>query len=336
MLRAREGWDTYSSLGQLFQSTNNISQLGAGRISGQSLYMQTGGGDFSRHYIRPLGGSYSEGYHGVSFRIVNATGIVGNQRQFAVRGASVQHLGWRTNSDRSISVVRDATVLATSAPNVLVVGAWHRVELFGVHHDTTGQYALRVDGNTVIPLTTNVDTRNAGDPTYNEVIFGCLQGPEVQFDDYTFNDSTGSINNSWLGDLCIETIRPDSDVSINWTRNTGSSNWSAVDDATVNTGDFLTAASLVKDTLGLVNLTGNPASILGLGAIYHADKTGAGASDMRVNLNSGGSVANGTTRGMNTTAFTYQEPIVELDPQGSVAWSVSRVNALNIELDRVA
>lgn len=339
MLRDRESWDTYSALGQLFQSDPGAFgavSLVTGRITGRALEISGGvGGDFARYYSRPLSGNFTEGYHGFSYRL-NSAGGIGATRVFAMSGPSGSaQMGLRVNADRSISICRDTTALATTPSPVLVPLAWHRIELFVVQDDAAGQYALRVDGSTVIPLVTGADTRNGADTTFTRVTWGNLQGVNTTVDDYTFNDSTGSVNNSWLGDLCIETLRPNADVSINWTRNVGTSNWDAVDEQQLSTGEFLSTASLVKDRLGLTNLTGTPATIFGISSIYHADKNGAGPSSMRANLNSGGSIANGTTRNMNTSAFTYMEPITELDPQGSVAWSAARVNALDVEIERV-
>jgi hypothetical protein len=309
------------------------SGLTAGRINGSAHTIGgTSGGDLNGNWSFSLPSTYSEGFFGDSI-IISGT-PVSSRRFMLVRNGSTTHLSVYLNTDRSLSVARDTTILATSAPGVIVPTAWHRVELGFVISDTVGSYELRVDGATVLSAT-GVDTQNGVTTGVNVLIVANQQNVTITHDDITFNDTTGPApNNTFLGDLHIEQLVPTSDSSIAWTRSTGASNFSCVDEARISTTDYITIAAPGTDRYGLKDVTNTPAQIFGVNVSFHGNKDNTGACDIRANLVSGGTVGTGTTRSMNTAAMLYTE-LFETDPDTGSAWTGAAVNNLMTEVERV-
>jgi hypothetical protein len=300
-----------------------------GRINGRAFYVQ-GGGEFQYTCGCVFPAAYSQGCFALSFRVtVQGTG---SNRFVLLRNSLTTHLAiYLNNATMSLSVARDGTVLGTTASNVIFPSAWHRIELGFVIHDTTGSVELRVDGAVVLTLT-NVDTRNGATTDVNTFILGNAgTSNDTYIDDVTLCDSP----TQFLGDLHIEQLVPTSNAAVTWTPSTGA-NYATVDEARVSTTDYVTAptAGLI-DRYGMADMAASPTTVFAVQTLHHANKDDTGTCTMRANVISGASTGNGATRGMNSTPFIYAD-IFTTDPQGGAAWTGARVNAMQLEIERVS
>lgn len=334
MLRQADGFDWLQAAANFAVRGYTVANAtrAAGRIGGYATTFTSITAEFGRYLSRSLGAFYTSGYYGISFKIDNLP--VAAHRIISMRNATTNHVGVRIETDGRLSVTRDTTILGTSTGPVILATAWHRIELYFSIHDTSGAYELRVDGTTVLSAT-NVDTRNGATTNVDSWLFGSVNGAVSYYDDYTFNDSAGTANTGFLGDLRVESIRPSADVLAAWSRSAGTTNYSLVDDSIgLDTTDYVTASGPVIDRYALTALLDSPAQVMAVQTVFHASKDNTGPASVRTNIVSGTDVANGATNGLNTTGFFYTD-LHETDPQGGGAWTGPRVNALQLELERV-
>lgn len=155
----------------------------------------------------------------------------------------------RVNADRSLTVYRETTSLASSAAGVIPLDDWCYFEMKVVCDNTTGSYEVRIDGADVLS-NTGVDTQSDTDNFYNVVRFnGWLASVSpslgMRIDDFWVCDSTGSSSlNSFLGPgIKVTTLSPDSDGDLtDWTPSTGNTHYNLVDE------DVQVDTNYVEDT----------------------------------------------------------------------------------------
>jgi hypothetical protein len=110
---------------------------------------------------------------------------------------------------------------------VLAQDTWHRVEIhILVDTSTTGTLEAKLNGTTFASTTSG----NAGSQLPAALLFGWRVDPGTSevifFDDLALNDSTGSVNNTWVGDNKVYALWPTADSALgNWTDgNAGTTN----------------------------------------------------------------------------------------------------------------
>lgn len=122
------------------------------------------------------------------------------------------HINVFLNSNRSLSVKRGGSVLATTGIDVITADTWHYIELQTRIHNTLGTYELKVDGVSELsagPLDTEDGTVH-GDPA--GVRFSGFDGSAgtdadtYMLDDIYILDGLGSLNNDFLGPFRVHLL----------------------------------------------------------------------------------------------------------------------------------
>lgn len=241
-------------------------------------------------------------------------------------------LGLRVTTTGAIEVYRlttniAGTSLGVSAAGVITANTWHYVEFGATIHDTTGVVIIKVDGVTVLNLAaqdtnnavTNVDTIHLGYPDANSLALGT-----AQFDDLYIMDASAT-----LGERRVETLYPTSDVLQGLTRSAGAQNFALVDEAVANGDTDYVSGSVVgdRDTYGFGDLTGVPATINAVQISSFAMKTDAGARSIANQVISGATTSDGANFAL-AASYSKHERLMLTDPDGSVAWTAAKVNAL--------
>jgi hypothetical protein len=205
---------------------------------------------------------------------------------------------------------------------------WYLIEIHIILHATTGLIHVRVNGVDEIMYTGN--TIAAGYSTIsNFYIFASYT--DTWIDDLIFNDTTGSINNSWMGGVKIVGLRPiGPGSSTQWTPSTGA-NWQCVDEAPISEADYV--ASDIAGALDLYDLASLPdgvclnVSFLGLKVFNGVSRTGLTVSyiqnAMRTNsVNTYSSIYN------VSTVMQVQSVLWDLNPITGTTWTYTDINAL--------
>lgn len=131
-----------------------------------------------------------------------------------------------------------------------------------------------------------------------------------------------------LGKRRIVTYRPTSDSSVAWTKSTGASNFGVVDEAGYDITDYNSSATLNQEDLyGLADYDWitpiYSVQIAALGVLA----SGTSAS-LKASMKSSATTLR-TTTGIALAALVAEAHIVsDTDPNGSIAWGTSGVNAL--------
>jgi hypothetical protein len=251
---------------------------------------------------------------------------------------TTQHCGLYGTNDGSLRLANcgGPTLLTggTTATNVIATNStYYYIELKVTISDTIGAMALRVNNSLLLNLT-NVDTKNGGTSSLIDAVSWHLSGVSgnILTDDVYILDGTGSYNNDFLGDLSVEHLRPTGDDAVTWTRSTGSTNFSCVDEMgnadtsdyngspTVGNRDFYTIgpSARVAGTVHGVYVSGTMA------------KSDAGARNAALCIREGaaGAIRTATSQTLSTSYVAYRQAY-DRKNDGS-AWSISDINALRI------
>lgn len=246
---------------------------------------------------------------------------------------------FRLNSSlKIVCTTRNGTVLATSA-TALQTGVWAYLEFKVTVDPSAGVVQLRING--VLDANINLTSQNTRETSNSQVNMICIGQPIVganaqlnwSFDDFYILDTTGSFNNTFLGDTTVQAITPAANgTQNNWTPSGSGPNWSFVDENPPNgDGDY------VKDgNVGDIDryLFPNPVPSEGspLNAVMvwlYARKEQAGPRSVRVAVNSGGTVTDNGTDLPLGQGYQYLNGLFETDPNTGAAWTLT--NALLAE-----
>jgi hypothetical protein len=216
---------------------------------------------------------------------------------------------------------------------------WHYIEVYATIHDTTGRVTVRVDGNVVIDFTG--DTRNGGTSMNIDAIrfrtgiySSWTPNSPITIDDLYVCDGTGAVNNSFLGDVRVQSLMPSGAGSSTQLTPTGSANnYANVNEVPYNSATY-NASSTVgqRDTYALSDLVGNTTAIFGVQSVAHMQKNDAGTANAKVVLKSGASVYYDATQSLGASTAAYVQ-LRETDPATSAAWTVGNANALEAGME---
>jgi hypothetical protein len=207
---------------------------------------------------------------------------------------------------------------------------WHYIEMQVVQGTTNGTLNVRLNGATAINLSAQNTTQGGGQLI--TAFMGAFPGQAchatVDVDDLYLADTTGTINNTFLGDVRVDALKPQANGAQNqWTvEPTGMQAWVAVSD-----GDE--ASAIRAATAGLrqtFDVEALPAmttpSINGVQVTLLARKTDAGTGSIR------GLAASGASSAVSADIILQEQlawhtALFERNPNGNVQWTEAAFNA---------
>lgn len=232
-------------------------------------------------------------------------------------------------------------LLATSATPI-ILNSWHYIEMKATIADSGGMVEVRIDG--VSRLSFSGDTRNGGTSTNTDVLYFPGYGTSATgsirvIDDIYICDGSGAVNNDFLGDIKIETLYPNANGAnsqLSGSDGNQIDNYQLVDEVGVPvTSDYVSSAVVgARDTYAFSNLTTSTGPIKGLQINAYANKSDAGSRSIKGLAVSGGSIAIGTARPLQTSYLPHLT-VHEVDPNGGGAWTIASINnaEFGIEVD---
>jgi len=219
-------------------------------------------------------------------------------------------------------------LIATSAAAIITNSTWNYIEVELTRHASTGIFKVWVNGALVI----NSTGVNTGASNIDRVsICGHPAGNNFFDDFYLTNDATR------LGERRVDYLPPSADSSpLNWTRSTGATNFSTVDEIpTNNDTDYISSATVGhKDLYDLTNLSTTPLTIDAVQTVLVGRKDDATTREVRTNLKTGSTTTNGATRAMAATYVTTSD-LYLLNPDTAAAWVASDINAAQLGVEVV-
>ena len=330
-----------------FDYANNaaVGTLGGWSYSGE-WYLDTSLGRFGTKGIRNTG-MYGQHMTRVLSSPVS-TIIVGfainpytpqNTHIMTLGNSSNFQLGlFKTNPGGALYVMRtDGTVLASSSA-ILVPGTWNYVEMKVTIHDTAGAVEVRVNGISVMSAS-GIDTKHEGSSVIEYVRWGnaITSSCDFNFDDVYICDTSGTVNNDFLGDVKVVRLKPSAAGDLTQFTPLSGENYTNVDEAT-DDGDTTyvsTATAGHVDLYHVENLAATPLAIYGVKPLSVIRKDDAGSLTARNIVKSGTTTATGITVAPGTSYAQFSD-IIQVDPNTSSAWTKSAVDSLQIGIERVS
>ena len=117
----------------------------------------------------------------------------------------------------------------------LSTGQWYLIEIECFSNATTGTIHVKVDGSSAVNVTST--NTHGGDIAGGQFGSGVATTSDYYIDNFAVNDTSGSYQNSWIGDGYIIALRPSATGdNADFTRGGTDSgaNWSQVDEVTPN------------------------------------------------------------------------------------------------------
>lgn len=225
------------------------------------------------------------------------------------------------------------TLISTSPTPFPILAQWRSINVYFKVDDTTGRAVVKIDGTTVMDYTG--DTRNGGTSTLIDGIRVQLSNNNGNgFCDFVLCDQTGTINNTYPGDIaCIRRVPDSNGTYSEFVGSDGNQldNYQLVDETPSNATDYTYATDPgKKDSYGIQDLPAATISVLGVRAVAKTAKSGAGTAGMSVMLREN-SVETFSSSVPLSTSFTWQADTVrEVKPSDSEEWEISDVNNLEI------
>lgn len=334
MFIAAEGYDAFvAGDATTLLSGNSLeasSSLSGSRTSstrwGYGSAVNLGGG--GTHSLRHAIANRTKVFQGSAIR----NGQAASYPLFEVwDGATLQCWLEINMTNRQVNVYRGAgttNLIAQSAANVLgAITSFNYIEWCPTIHSSAGTIEVRLDGvNTVINASA-LNTQASGNPQISLAAHR-ITGNTNNVDDYYLFDDQGSANNNFNGDTRIYTLKPISDSSIQFTRNTGASNFSAVDEDDIDDDTTYNASGTVghKDKFGLEQVPANSVIVAFESRVVFR-KDDATARTFRSFVERASNVANGTTRTATSTYSLWTERY-ENDPTDASALTAAKINAM--------
>jgi len=309
-----------------------IAATATGRFGGSSVSITSNG---LKKSITPSAQVFC-GFAYTTPSVSNAAG--GSSQIFILSGdvGATEHLRISSGGGQ-VWLGRAGTQITTAAnPYGETANGWQYWEVSATIADTGGTCIIRINGTEVINFTG--DTRNGGTSTNIDTVQLWRGGnnPACSFDDFYICDATGTTNNTFLGDVRVQTLTPNAaGSSTQWVPTGSANNWDNVNELPFSTTDYNSSAtSGQRDLYALTDLLAGTAQVLGVQNNVVVRKTDAGARSVRTVSKSGATVVTGTAVSLSTSDTTVST-LRTTDPATSAAWTVSGVNALEAGVEVV-
>lgn len=313
-------------------------QLGdhALRYSGVSLTRQTSSPRFtSGAHVQSSGSvlaakaftAASEVVSGIAFNTDSGAA----QMTFWGDSNVTQHITVLYTSGGTIEVRRGnsgGTLLASASTGLVHLTTWNYLEVKVTIHDSTGTVKVRMNGATSDLISFTGDTKNGGtNTTIDAVRVG--GSSQARMCDWYICDTSGSVNNDWLGDVRVYPLAPSGNG--NYSQFVGSDgnstdNYLLVDEQPYSAADYVgSPTSGNRDTYAMTDLPAGVATVFGTQECSIALKSDAGASTLKQALRISGTDYETTAVALSTSAAGIYN-LRETNPNTAAAWTASGVN----------
>lgn len=237
-------------------------------------------------------------------------------------------------SDNSMDFYVGNTLVDSSAASVWSPDTWFHVELKLLMADGTGgSYEIRIDDTTQMS-DTGVDTLQTSTVgasvfqwTATDAAGDDTSAKETQLDDIYLLDTTGSVNNDFLGSQAVVIRKaPNADGTTNdFTPQSGVNNFEMVNENPASTTDYNDGSTNGDiDEYGIPDIEQD--TIFGIAIETHMTTSDVGRErKFRHRVRSGASVGNGSDIGV-IHDYSHRT-IFETDPNTSSAWTKTNANA---------
>lgn len=337
-----DGFDHYAAndvLKKWTMFTEEMSEsligFNSGRFSGNSLTTNlTALITHDSAIVKDINPSSSEVFAGVAVKY--SGNILSNSEAYIFilyDSAGTETMGVYIDSTGKVNVNRGTpttpTVLGSSATS-LNQDSWNYIEIRYIPSNTVGVVEVRINETTEINVT-GTDT-TAGLEDIGSIGIGGNQTDAVLFfDDMYVLDTSGTSNNTYLGDVTVYTEVPTTDTTeASFSPSTGTDHFAMVDDAADIDDDSTyvenaTLGATDRYTSAALGVTG---TVHGVQISTTSRKTDTKARGFKASIKSGATEKEDTGEHTLTASYIVYRDIYEVDPNTSSAWTVTNVDSL--------
>lgn len=249
----------------------------------------------------------------------------------------------RLDSAGILSVTRNGTVLTGGTALVaLATGTWYYLEMMVTISNSIAANSCKVyiDGVQRINVTAAQDTQNTANATADNIRLGAVGNVITQAaanydfcDIYILDGQTG--HTTVYGDTRVVTLLPTGNgATSQWVNNAGNStnNYSKVNAAISGDGTtgFVQSGTIGNlDTYAMADLAGGTVTVRSAQAVMTAEETDVGTRTLGACVRSGGSDHSSAGQQLTGGYAMYAYPY-ETDPNGSIAWTPTTINAVEV------
>jgi hypothetical protein len=177
----------------------------------------------------------------------------------------------------------------------------------------SGAWEMRVNGETLASGTSDF-SKPAGQ--INNIRFNSVSNDF--WDDMYICDDSGTLNNTWLGDVVAYSIVPNGDVAgeIDFTPSTGSTNWERLDNVPPGESEYVEASTSGNRDFYDFTAPANITDVKGVRVYAWANNTRMKGAKMRLNAKRSTSVVNGVQQRLAQRTYSHYSDVFEYDPVG--------------------
>jgi len=240
-------------------------------------------------------------------------------------------LRWQSSGEVSLHLGTSNTQLLLSSGAAPGLGVWFYLEMLITCADS-GYAEVRINGNTVLSGT--VDTK-AGAHNYHDSVRFCGAGTAAMYlmDDLYILDGSGSVNNDFLGNRRVATIRPDAAGDSTQFMPDSGSNYARVSEEVCDTSSYVESdTSGEKDLYNYGSLPAGFTDIKGVQISTDCKETDAQTYSLKTvcKADSVESVDAGQTVG--SLDLVTRRRVLEKDPSNN-GWTGTAVNAAQFGIE---
>lgn len=325
-----DSFDHYTTLTHKWTtmaSTSFNPSAGNGRFGAGINVFFSNSGSQSCSLTIPAASTYVFGF---ALKVASGT-TLWDQPWFQFRESATVHIDLRFDSSRRPYLTRNGTTLASSS-GAITPDVWYYFEVKIVVHDSAGSVELRVNAVNVASAS-SVDTKNGGTgviDTFGIVVANSGAGQGFSFDDFYILNTSGSVNNDFLGDTRIQAIFPSGNGNssqLDGSDGNTTDNYLLVDEAAPNSDtDYVESADVGdKDTYACGDVTPTSGAVAGVFILPWVKKTDAGVRSVVSVARLSGTETDSADKVLSTS-YQYLSDVRETKPGGG-AWSISDVNS---------
>jgi len=331
-----EGFDAYNGTDNVTATAVGLatrwsitgpSGLAAGRFGGQALELLVGGSSI-RYVVGALPASYPTGTLGFAMRQTSAFTSSSSVGKLISMN---EQINIYPNNDGSLSVRRSTTVLGTTAPGLIAIGAWNYVELEYVISTTVGMFNLYLNGSLVLSAS-GVNTQALGTDTTTSITMNSNSTAAVNGAGYLIDDLYLTDTPARLGEQRVVTVVPTSDgTPSQWAASGGAVAPFTMVDEVLCDGDTTYIFDGTVGDRAVFNMASTGATPLSVSAVQigtFTRKTDTGTRAIQLQyVDSGGTAYDSASQTLGTT-YGRQVSILENNPATATAWTPAEANAL--------
>jgi hypothetical protein len=298
---------------------NSVNSTVGGRYGGLAAKMTS---SVTALRTKALGSAHATVIAGMAFQ--SLLGIPVNQDFLILQAGATGTARLSFNASGQLQVRNSSGTVIATGTTVILANVWYFVELKIFVNGAAGTCEVHLNGATEIASTagnfgsTNIDTFSFSSPSSSAT--GGL------VDDIYVIDTTGSANNTFLGDVQVEWRAPDGDGAHTALVPTGGgSHYTQVNDATPDDDTTYVSSATPGDidTYTIADVDG-ASTVFAVQKVMYARKDDAGTRQIAAVTRQAGTDHVGATKTVASTYAFYTE-IDETDGAGS-PWTAATLN----------